>query len=72
MRLALPSTTLTLRNSGPFLQNVAALLLLTACLLMIASPHTDEAAKHFAYTTLGALMYRFRLQSEHPRCKHKH
>jgi len=72
MRLALPLTTLILRNSGPFLQIIAALLLLTACTFIIASPQTNEAAKHFAYTTVGVLICIIWPQCKHPQCRHKH
>jgi hypothetical protein len=48
--------TLILRNSGPVLQMVAALLLLTACICIIASPQSNDAAKHFAYATVGVLI----------------
>jgi hypothetical protein len=52
----LPLATLILRNSGPVLQVIAALLLLIACLCIIVSPQSNETAKHFAYTTVGVLI----------------
>ena len=72
MRLVLPLTTLVLRNSGPFLQTAAALLLLAACTFIIISPQTDEAAKHFAYTTVGVLICIIWPQCTHPQCRRKH
>ena len=59
-------------TGGPFLQIVAVLLLLTACTFIIAPPKTDESAKYFAYTTVGALMCIIWSQCRHPQCGHKH
>ena len=45
-----------LQNPGPNLQSVAAILLLCSCIYFIASPYTDDSAKHFAYTTIGVMI----------------
>lgn len=57
--------TLVLRNGDPVLQMIAALLLLSGSLYIIASPQTNDSAKHFAYTTVGVLIGVIWPQREH-------
>jgi hypothetical protein len=45
-----------LQSPGPHLQSLAAILLLCSCIYFIASPHADDSAKHFAYTTIGVMI----------------
>lgn len=47
---------LVLGNPRPFIQMVAAIILLITCLYFIASPQACDSAKHFAYTTVGVLI----------------
>jgi len=47
---------LLVHNSGPAMQLLAAMLLLSASIYIIASPHSNDSARHFAYAMVGVLI----------------